>query len=600
MRPLVNSSIASLKPYVPGKPVEEVKRELGLDDVLKLASNENPLGPSPKALEAMTGALGSAHIYPDGAAFALKEAIATYIGVSPTELATGNGSNELLTLLARTFCLPGDHAVISDTSFIAYRVIMSAESMQWTSVPTLGGEAFETDVDAMLAAIKPGVTRMVFVANPNNPTGTYLPRTKLSQLLAQAPPEVIVVVDEAYHEYVQAPDYVSALELRHLRERLVVCRTYSKIFGMGGARLGFAVSTPEIMDYLNRVREPFNCNAIAQAAGVAALEGHGLCRPVDPDQRDRQGADGTRAWGPPGPRRAVDPEPDELPAGPHALCRHRPLRRHAHPGRDRPPHGGLRLAKLPAYHDRHPTSVHPMPGRPWARPGAAKEGPVSTTPIIAIDGPAGAGKSTIAQGVARALGFQLIDTGAIYRAVAHIASTRGIDLDDAQATAEVARTLSFEFDLKDTHNQVRCNGDILGDEIRTQAASRGASQVASHPEVRQALLEVQRRLGHARPSVLEGRDVGTVIFPQASLKVFLTAKPEERAKRRLAQLLEQGQTGDYDTILSEIVSRDARDMGRAHAPLKRAKDAVEVDTTALEVDQIVQKIVSLAQDTLSL
>jgi histidinol-phosphate aminotransferase len=265
----VAEHIASLKPYVPGKPLEELERELGITGAIKLASNENPLGPSPKAIEAIQGALPTLQLYPDGAAFKLREKVAEHVGANFEEIATGNGSNELLTLIARTFCVPGDHAVISDYSFIAYRVIMGAEGMRWDSVPTKGD--FETDIDGMLARVT-DETRVLFLANPNNPTGTYTKEGDLRRLLEQTPEHVIVVVDEAYHEYVQAPDYTSALELRDLRERLVVCRTFSKIYGLGGLRAGFAVAPAEMMDYLHRVREPFNCNALAQFGATAALD----------------------------------------------------------------------------------------------------------------------------------------------------------------------------------------------------------------------------------------------------------------------------------------------------------------------------------------
>ncbi len=268
MRELIAEHINTLSPYVPGKPIEELERELGITGAIKLASNENPLGPSPKAIEAMCRAAASSHIYPDGSAHALREAIAAHTGQPAAEIVVGNGSNELLTLLARTFCLPGDHAVISDYAFIAYRVILQAEGMSWTSAPTLS--RYATDVDALLDAVRPE-TRLMFIANPNNPTGTHLPGIALRRLLHAVPEHVIVVLDEAYHEYVQAPDYDTALTMRGLRERLVITRTFSKVYGMGGVRLGFAVMPAPMADYMNRVREPFNTSLMAQAGGIAAL-----------------------------------------------------------------------------------------------------------------------------------------------------------------------------------------------------------------------------------------------------------------------------------------------------------------------------------------
>lgn len=266
---LVPDYIASIKAYVPGKPIEELERELGISNSIKLASNENPLGPSPRAIEAIRGAADQVHYYPDGAAFKLKQACATYAGADVSEVATGNGSNELLTLIARTFCQPGDHAVISDYSFIAYRIIMQAEGLEWTSTAMRGDH--QVDVRAMIAAVTPR-TKLVFLANPNNPTGTYVNAADVRLLLESVPKDVVVVVDEAYHEYVQADDYASALTMRDVRENLLVTRTFSKAFGLGGMRVGFAVGPKALIDYVNRVREPFNCNLLGQLAATAALD----------------------------------------------------------------------------------------------------------------------------------------------------------------------------------------------------------------------------------------------------------------------------------------------------------------------------------------
>ena len=218
--------------------------------------------------------------------------------------------------------------------------------------------------------------------------------------------------------------------------------------------------------------------------------------------------------------------------------------------------------------------------------------------VIAIDGPAGAGKSTIAMGVAHALGFQLIDTGAIYRAVTFTALERGVDLADGEALAGIARELDFRFELAadGKKNFIYCNDKQLGDEIRSPEVSQSTSKVSSKPEVRAALLDLQRALGQASSSVLEGRDIGTVVFPDADLKIFLTATAEERAKRRTAQMMERGERADYDEILAEIQERDARDTQREYAPLKQADDAVAIDSTALEIDRIVAKIVALVTD----
>lgn len=214
--------------------------------------------------------------------------------------------------------------------------------------------------------------------------------------------------------------------------------------------------------------------------------------------------------------------------------------------------------------------------------------------IVAIDGPAGAGKSTIARRVAERLNFQLIDTGALYRTVAWHAVQAKMDLDDAAAIARLAASLRFDFrrDAQGT-NQLICDGRVMGDEIRTPAISLASSQISSHPELRQALLQIQRDLGERASSVLEGRDIGTVVFPGAEVKIFLTASNEIRARRRLGQMQERGQAAELADVMAEIVERDRRDSQRAAAPLRRAEDAVDLDTSNLDIDQVVAKILEV-------
>lgn len=215
--------------------------------------------------------------------------------------------------------------------------------------------------------------------------------------------------------------------------------------------------------------------------------------------------------------------------------------------------------------------------------------------IIAIDGPAGAGKSTIATRVARELGLQLIDTGAMYRTVAYQASQAGIPLDDVASVAALAGTLTFEFEFEGDTNVGSCNGVALGSEIRSEEVSKGASVVAQIPRVREALVRLQQEMGRRSGCVMEGRDIGTVVFPQADVKVFLTASPSERARRRVAQLAERGVEADYAQILADIEERDARDSSRDMAPLVAADDATKIDSTAFSIDEVVRQIVHLAQ-----
>lgn len=268
MSALVIPSIESLVPYEGGKPVEELARELGVHDAIKLASNENPLGPSPLAVAAAERELGQVHRYPDGTAFRLRERIAAFHGVTRAEVLTGGGSNEILDLLVRTFCTPAHHVVFAEPAFVVYRLASLTYGVPFTAVPTL---ALRHDLPNMAAAVTPA-TRILFVANPNNPTGTYARRGAVERLLREVPPEVIVVMDEAYFEYADAPDYPNSMQLRGLRERLVVLRTFSKIYGLAGLRIGYAIAPPDIIDYMNRVRAPFNVSSPGQAAAIAALD----------------------------------------------------------------------------------------------------------------------------------------------------------------------------------------------------------------------------------------------------------------------------------------------------------------------------------------
>jgi CMP/dCMP kinase len=216
--------------------------------------------------------------------------------------------------------------------------------------------------------------------------------------------------------------------------------------------------------------------------------------------------------------------------------------------------------------------------------------------IVAIDGPAGAGKSTIAHRVAHELGFQLVDTGAIYRAVAYRAIEDGEDLDDPAGVSTLAASLHFDFKRDEAgENVLICDGEPLGTEIRTPTVTRATSMISGYTAVRQALLDIQRDIGRRESSVLEGRDIGTVVFPDAEVKIFLTASKEVRAHRRLEQMKEQGMEADLDEVYDEIVERDKRDTERDIAPLVKADDAVEVDTTGLEIEEVVAQILEIVR-----
>ncbi|MHB8550119.1 MAG: histidinol-phosphate transaminase [Acidiferrobacterales bacterium] len=260
--------VRGLEPYQPGKPIEELEREYGVQGAIKLASNENPLGPSPRALEALARALPGIARYPDGAGFALKSAIARHHGVGPECVTLGNGSNDILELAARSFAGAGDEVVFSEHAFAVYPIVTQAVGARAVVVPA---RHWGHDLDAMLRAVTDR-TKLVFIANPNNPTGTWLERRALARFLKEIPDRVIVVLDEAYFEYVEQPDYPNGIGWISEHPNLVVARTFSKAYGLAGLRVGFGVSGAALADLLNRVRQPFNVNSLAQAGALAALE----------------------------------------------------------------------------------------------------------------------------------------------------------------------------------------------------------------------------------------------------------------------------------------------------------------------------------------
>lgn len=268
---LMPPRVARMMPYKPGKPLEELERELGVTDAIKLASNENPLGPSPRVVEAVAQAAKGLNFYPDGAAFALRNALAEHHDVALNEIVLGNGSNELIDLACRTFpnAREGDHCVFGKPSFVCYWLGCTAAGVAFTEVPLR--ENLHWDLDAMAAAVTER-TKLLFLANPNNPTGAYVGKAALERFLRELPERVVVVMDEAYYGLPDADDYVSGLDLRHTRERLLTFRTFSKTHGIAGLRVGYAVGPAPLVDALNRMRAPFNVNLLGQVGALAALK----------------------------------------------------------------------------------------------------------------------------------------------------------------------------------------------------------------------------------------------------------------------------------------------------------------------------------------
>ena len=270
VRHLVPEWIRTLTPYPPGKPIEEVERELGIQGSIKLASNENPLGPSPRAVAAVSAALSGMHLYPDGSAFYLRRRLAERHRVSPDDILVGNGSNEIIELIVRTFLRPRDEAVMADQAFVIYRMVVQAVAATPRVIPL---RHFTHDLEAMAEAVTPR-TRLVFLANPNNPTGTIFRRREWKAFLRALPPrQLIVVADDAYADYVEDPEYPDTVAERGDGSvPVVTLRTFSKLYGLAGLRIGYAVAPGAVIEAMQRIRQPFNVNALALVGALAALD----------------------------------------------------------------------------------------------------------------------------------------------------------------------------------------------------------------------------------------------------------------------------------------------------------------------------------------
>jgi len=265
---LANQHILGIAPYEPGKPIEELERELGIHDAIKLASNENPLPPSERVQKAIVAALPTLNRYPDGGGFYLRQALAKKHGVTPEHIVLGNGSNELIELLVHAFMRPGDEAVVPHPSFVVYP--MSVQAAGGIRVVVMLRD-YRLDLEAMGRAVTP-LTKLVFIANPNNPTATMVTADEVERFMARVPDRTIVVFDEAYVEFAQGPDFPDSLGYMKQGRKVVVLRTFSKAASLAGLRVGYGVADPDAVALLNRIRPPFNVNSLAQAAALAALD----------------------------------------------------------------------------------------------------------------------------------------------------------------------------------------------------------------------------------------------------------------------------------------------------------------------------------------
>ncbi|CAM3971071.1 histidinol-phosphate transaminase [Paenibacillus alkaliterrae] len=264
------SNIVHLPVYQPGKPVEDVKRELGLTEVIKLASNENPFGCSEQVKAAVIEELGNFNIYPDGASVELTAALAAELGVDSEQIIFGTGSSEIILMIARAFLVPGDETIMADETFPQYKHNAEIENARIIEVPLKEGKH---DLPAMLAKVN-SRTKIIWICNPNNPTGTIVTLSELSAFLKQVPNGVLVVLDEAYGEYIDDPDFPDGVQLLREHRNLIVLRTFSKIYGLAALRIGYGIGHPDVIRFTNQVREPFNTSRAAQAAAKAALADH--------------------------------------------------------------------------------------------------------------------------------------------------------------------------------------------------------------------------------------------------------------------------------------------------------------------------------------
>ena len=267
MRKLVRQGVEDLIPYPPGKPIEELERELGISGSIKLASNENPLGPSPMAVQAIKDHLTGLNRYPDGSGYYLKLKLSEKHHIPFDRIILGNGSNELIELIVRTFLSEGDHVIQAFPTFLVYEKIVTGAGGRMTSVPL---SDFRVDLKGIRDAIRPE-TKLIFINNPNNPTGSAFDKNEIRQFLEKIPQDIVVALDEAYIEFVTDEAATDGIEMLDAHPLLFVLRTFSKLYGLAGLRIGYGFAPEEMIDYMNRVRQPFNANTLAQAAATAAL-----------------------------------------------------------------------------------------------------------------------------------------------------------------------------------------------------------------------------------------------------------------------------------------------------------------------------------------
>ena len=517
----IRQNVAGLAVYKPGKPIEEVQRELGLQHVIKLASNENPLGPSPKALNAIRSALENINLYPDGSGYLLKGALGREYGLKRENIALGSGADEIIKMIAMAFLEKGDVVLSSDATFSQYGFAAQLMGNAYVTVPLNG---FRIDLRAMAARLQPE-TKLIFIANPNNPTGTIVTREELEDFISFVGDKSIIVLDEAYSDYVESQSYPEGLKYVRDGKNVIVMRTFSKAYGLAGLRVGYCLAREDLISAIERVRLPFNVNLLAQVAGVAALEDkEHLAR------TKKVNSEGKRYLYSEFERLGLEYIPSEanfilVRVGDRARDVFTALLKRGVIVRTSDIFGlpefirvtigtqeqnsrfisSLASVLNQVYPDRMANNhLYPSGMANRARPAPHLHSS-ATGRLIAIDGPGGVGKSTIARKVAARLGYRYINTGFMYRAITLKAIREGIDITDGEALTELARRTAIEFAGENEQQRVIMDGIDVTDMLLSPEVDALVSPVSEVSGVRAILTEKQRQLARGGDVVMEGR-----------------------------------------------------------------------------------------------
>jgi len=590
MNLFVPDYILSIKPYVPGKPLEELEREYGIEKSIKLASNENPLGPSPMAAEAIQSALKQLNRYPDGNGHDLIEKISKRLKVAPENIVLGNGSDEIIGMLTRTFLKPGDEVILPKPSFLIYDIMVRSAGATCVNVPL---NLLSIDLEEIINSVT-SRSRMIFLCNPNNPTGTIILKKEFESFLERIPPKIIVVVDEAYIEFVRDQNCTNCIDYMDSKRPLVALRTFSKAYGLAGLRIGYGVMPEEISGHINRIRLPFNANSLAQVGAVAALDDEAFLKRTI--SLVHEGIDfmqdslkrlGIRYF----PTQAnfflIDVKKDADEVFENMLG-------HGVIVRSMTSYGYPQYIRVNAgLHDENVMFIKALEKVLNTKPAAYKFQHL----VITIDGPAGAGKTTVSRALADRLGYRYIDTGALYRGVAYEAISKGVSHDDDKGLEGLCADLRLDFIRGEKGLRLISNGLDITDLIRSPEITKFASAVSARAVVRKSLLNLQRHMGKEKGVVFEGRDMGTVVFPDADIKFFLDASHKTRAFRRY-QEIKSKTSQTLEEVERDMKQRDKNDSSRALAPLKPAEDAKIIDSTGVSASEVVELMLSYTDEKL--